>query len=70
MRDKQLDGPPWNLDLKLSKLVLRAVLPRGKCLIHGCGESCGQDSAIIPPNRTPSAFFPFDCYKSLKEGDE
>lgn len=38
MRNEELNGPPWDLDLKLSKLVLRTVLPRGKGGIHLCGE--------------------------------
>lgn len=27
MRNEQLDGAPWDLDVKLAELVLRAILP-------------------------------------------
>lgn len=39
MRDQQLDGAPWYLDLELAKLVLRTVLPGRKGGIHLCSKT-------------------------------
>lgn len=34
MRDEELHGAPWYLNLKLAEVVLRAILPRWKGGIH------------------------------------
>jgi len=34
MRDEELHGAPWYLNLKLAEMVLRAILPRWKGGIH------------------------------------